>query len=98
MITRKMLVQVSIVMLFDKYIIFGKGIYFSFFSVDCNWSTWSQWSKCSRTCGTGFQLRKRTFSTAAKNGGEACVGKKNARRSCRKPKCPGKINSFNQSK
>ena len=31
MITRKMLVQVSIVMLFDKYIIIGKGIYFSFF-------------------------------------------------------------------
>ena len=62
-----------------------------FFSVDCKWASWGQWTTCSRTCGKGIQLRKRSFSTPAKNGGMECKGRNTARRACRKPSCHGII-------
>ena len=56
--------------------------------MDCHWSKWGLWSKCSKSCGNGFSLRKRTKVTTAENGGKECVGKNTIRRSCNKRRCP----------
>ena len=57
------------------------------FSVDCKWSSWGRWSSCSKSCGNGFQERKRTVIKYAKNGGKGCVGSNRARQSCNRGKC-----------
>ena len=56
--------------------------------MDCHWSKWGLWSKCSKSCGNGFSLRKRTKDTTAKNGGRECFGENNVRRSCNERRCP----------
>merc|ERR1719220_2091615 len=43
-------------------------------AVDCLWSKWGTWSTCSKSCGNGFSIRKRTKSTTPKNGGKECIG------------------------
>jgi chondroitin sulfate proteoglycan 4 len=46
---------------------------------------WSDWSKCTRECGTGYQLRVRTCA-----GGEDCRGGVSvAERACNTHPCPG---------
>ena len=64
-------------------------IYFSIFLVDCLWSKWGTWSTCSKSCGNGFSIRKRTKSTTPKNGGKECIGQSKSKRSCIRQQCPG---------
>ena len=57
----------------------------------CQWSPWGKWSACSKTCGYGKRLRKRTVVKSAKHGGRACVGSISEKQSCgQRRKClPG---------
>ena len=55
--------------------------------MDCKWSSWGKWSACSKTCGAGAQVRKRTTAIKAKNGGKKCVGSNKATKSCLRRKC-----------
>ena len=64
--------------------------------MDCKWSTWGGWSSCSKSCGNGFQDRKRTIAALAKNGGKECLGSSRARKSCTKGKCEGISIHFKQ--
>ena len=53
------------------------GCFIWSFLVDCQWASWGSYSSCGSSCGardgSGEQTRSRT-STAAMNGGTACVG------------------------
>lgn len=40
--------------------------------IDCAVSKWEPWTTCSRTCGIGGQIRRRTITTKAANGGVIC--------------------------
>ncbi|KAK4881405.1 hypothetical protein RN001_004724 [Aquatica leii] len=44
-------------------------------AIDPRWSRWSNWSDCSRTCGSGVQVRERYCTNPAPgNGGKYCSG------------------------
>ena len=51
--------------------------------VDCELSAWSPYSACSKSCGTGYQMRKRQVLVAAAHGGAGCGASASARA------CPG---------
>jgi len=40
--------------------------------LDCVMTDWSMWTECTKTCGTGWKLRKRHISRPAMAGGKAC--------------------------
>lgn len=55
-------------------------------AVDCVQSAFTEWSTCDKTCGTGYQVRTRTVTTPAANGGKSCKAKKN-KRACNTQVC-----------
>ena len=58
------------------------------FQVDGGWDEWSVWGKCSKTCGSGIQLRSRTCSSPAPAGnGKPCVGDASEEKECNEGKC-----------
>ena len=60
--------------------------------MNCQWSSWSRWSSCSKTCGSGVNVRTRRIVRHAKNGGSKCVGSKRATKyCCIRRTCPGII-------
>jgi len=65
----------------------SKSCHVRFCPQHCQWSPWGKWSACSKTCGYGKRLRKRTVVKFAKHGGRACVGSKSEKQSCY-TKCP----------
>lgn len=54
--------------------------------IDGYFTTWSDWSSCSKTCGGGKQIRKRTC-IPPKNGGLFCLGDFQQERSCNDQAC-----------
>ena len=58
--------------------------------INCLWSGFGQWSRCSVSCGTGTEQRKRMVLQQAKNGGEKCTGEAVETKPCKQPSCPGK--------
>ena len=58
--------------------------------INCLWSGFGQWSRCSVSCGTGTEQRKRMVLQQAKNGGEKCSGEAVETKPCKQPSCPGK--------
>ena len=64
------------------------------FSVNCNWSFWGRWSACSKSCGRGYQIRRRNIIKYAKNGGKKCVGGKLAKRLCNRGRCSTGTNGY----
>lgn len=40
--------------------------------VDCEVGPWTEWGSCSKPCGGGVQMRTRTITKAAANGGKEC--------------------------
>ena len=59
--------------------------------INCLWSGYGEWSRCSVSCGTGTQQRKRMILQKAKNGGLECRGDPIETRSCSQPRCPGTL-------
>ena len=54
------------------------------------WGNWLSWSTCSRSCGTGTQIRKRFCDNPAPiNNGTECVGISFQSNSCSIAHCPG---------
>lgn len=64
-------------------------------SGDCSmlnfWSEWSDWSKCSKACGTGFMIRKRTCTSTK------CTGDAYETKICSGLKCSATILAFKAS-
>ena len=57
--------------------------------VNCDWTDWTTGS-CSKTCGGGFQLKRRT-KVNSEHGGKDCEGDSFSveTESCNLNKCPG---------
>lgn len=76
-------------------------IFFFSSTVSGNWGQWSPVNPCSRSCGTGSQLRRRVCDDPAPaNGGEKCLlserrGQRGTEEDdvyiCNAHKCPGKF-------
>jgi hypothetical protein len=62
--------------------------------INCLWSGFGAWSRCSVSCGSGTEQRKRMVLQPARNGGQECIGDTVETRSCSQPSCPSKISSF----
>ena len=61
-------------------------------AVDGGWGSWSDSGKCTRSCGTGTQLRTRICdSPKADHGGLPCVGPGHTKVPCNTHPCIGNI-------
>jgi len=71
---------------------------FSFvsFAVDGGWSPWGNWSRCSKTCGTGYQIQTRTCTNPVPQyGGKDCQGQLQQSRNCEETKhCPSELSIY----
>lgn len=56
--------------------------------INCEWQKWDEWTECTETCGGGDYMRKRTFKTRAKHGGNECQGPQEQTHSCNVEECP----------
>jgi semaphorin 5 len=52
------------------------------------WTNWGPWSACSRICGEGFQIRRRTCN------GKFCIGCNQEWRTCNSDICKEKVESI----
>ena len=67
-------------------------IYYFDYSVHGGWSGWSNVGSCSKTCGGGVQLRRRSCNNPAPYcGGGGCLGSAENRVPCNNGQCPGKL-------
>ncbi|XP_033639811.1 SCO-spondin-like [Asterias rubens] len=58
-------------------------------AVDCGWTLWSRWTSCSKTCGSGSQMRFRSANNPlAFNGGLECIGESQEEQTCNIDDCP----------
>ena len=79
------------------YTIFITILYFSYLRciVDGGWCKWSSWGSCSKSCGGGDQLRKRSCTNPKPSyGGRPCQGEKQEKRNCNTQGCPGQYLSM----
>lgn len=56
--------------------------------IDCQVSAWSTWSVCSKSCGTGWQMRHREVLVNPSTYGKSCPKKMTRKRKCSKMPCP----------
>ena len=73
------------------------NLLFSFLVVNGGYSDWKPYGVCSKTCGGGVQIRKRTCTNPPPtNGGEDCstLGPDNTTRGCNNQECPGKMSKW----
>lgn len=55
---------------------------------DCLWDCWGPFGPCSKTCGGGFRLRKRSKLRRSMYGGAACIGPAQMTQHCGIEECP----------
>ena len=67
--------------------------YFDIDVADCIWAQWGDWSTCTRTCGTGTQMRTRRVETHKTKGGD-CSGETSEEQHCNTGTCPAGMNIF----
>ena len=66
-------------------------------TVDGGYTDFGGWSACSRICGPGTQIRRRTCTNPPpSNGGAPCDGPDSEKRECNLRECPG-LNFTNQN-
>ena len=59
-------------------------------TVDGGYTEFGGWSACSRICGPGTQIRRRTCTNPPpSNGGAPCDGPDSEKRECNLRECPG---------
>ena len=67
--------------------------------VDCVWGTWGTWTTCSKSCGSGVQVRTKDVDTHEENGGTACSGSSIEQQNCETAVCPaGNVSVFDIDK
>lgn len=52
------------------------------------WTNWGPWEECSKTCGEGFQMRRRSC------GGKFCIGCNQEWRTCNSEPCKERVESI----
>ena len=57
-------------------------------TVDCKWGEFDGWSRCSKTCGSGIEIRSRSIAIVAQNGGKDCEGDAEEVKACNEQDCP----------
>ncbi|XP_070582937.1 LOW QUALITY PROTEIN: SCO-spondin-like [Erythrolamprus reginae] len=56
---------------------------------DCGlWTPWAAWSACSRSCGTGLQIRRRSCTRRADDVLRHCLGEETQAQQCFRVACP----------
>uniref|UniRef100_A0A8C6W598 Cartilage intermediate layer protein 2 n=1 Tax=Nannospalax galili TaxID=1026970 RepID=A0A8C6W598_NANGA len=55
-------------------------------SAEASWGAWGPWSLCSKSCGPGRRLRRRSCQGSS---GDACLGSPQEAQKCVRPRCPG---------
>jgi hypothetical protein len=65
--------------------------FFSYFVVDCSWSSWDEWTSCSKTCDGGIRRSKRTVSVELSHGGMECEGTSTRIEVCNRHNCRGNV-------
>lgn len=68
----------------------GSHLFFTIYTVDCEWSEWRSTS-CYPSCGVGERRRIRQISRQALHGGQDCEGDNREIEICNNDKCPGSI-------
>ena len=64
--------------------------FFSISVVHGQWSEWGGYTTCTKTCGTGNQIRIRTCTNPPPSGGgNPCGGSSSQSRDCNDNACPG---------
>lgn len=67
-------------------------------AIDGGWGEWSEWSKCSRTCGAGVSIMKRSCDHPAPTaGGHFCIGERSRYKICNTDPCPDNQTSFRET-
>ena len=65
------------------------------FLVDGGWSAYGEYGQCTKKCGGGVKIRRRTCTNPTPaHGGEPCVGKSEETMSCNTDPCPGEASFF----
>ncbi|CAH3196092.1 unnamed protein product, partial [Porites evermanni] len=75
----------------DKWCMYGECVSNGTIPVkrDGGWRPWSDWSDCSRTCGIGVSVQKRSCdSPGPVNGGRHCEGESKRYKTCNVKSCP----------
>ena len=85
----------------NTFVIIDILTYFSFINkiitssqVDCVWSPFGNWSTCSKTCGSGERVAKRSIITESIGGGKECDGDSMKIEACNEGPCPGIVGIF----
>ena len=54
---------------------------------NCMWNSWQNWDECSKSCGGGSQIRRRSIKSFQQCGG-TCPGSSSDSKECNKYICP----------
>ena len=58
--------------------------------VDCKWAEWGAAEACSKTCGGGDRVKRRSKLVEDKDGGK-CIGESTNTETCNTASCSGNI-------
>ena len=65
------------------------------YKVHGEWSTWGDWSSCTKTCGAGKKVRKRTCTNPPPSrNGDHCDGLLHKEEECNTDPCTSNISMF----
>lgn len=56
-------------------------------SAEVAWGAWGAWGLCSKSCGLGRRLRRRTCQSSS---GDTCPGSPQEAQKCVRSRCPGR--------
>ena len=63
---------------------------FLYILVNGGWTNWGEYGQCSKTCGLGSKVKRRTCTNPPPSfGGSQCSGTSSSSTSCKMKECPG---------